>query len=163
MLVQKRDAINAKPSADRAFFMSSAKTLDINSDKDNMPRIAGVNISDNKRLEIGLTYLYGIGPSNCKNVLKKASISGNPKFSELTEEQVDKIRTIVEREYTVEGDLKQVVSQNIRRLKDISSYRGIRHKKGLPVNGQRTKTNARTKRGKKLTVGSGRKKSAAKT
>lgn len=128
-----------------------------------MPRIAGVNIPDNKRLEIGLSYLYGIGPSNCKDVLTKAKISNNPKFSELTEDQIDKIRTIVEREYTVEGDLKQTVSQNIRRLKDINSYKGLRHKKGLPVNGQRTKTNARTKRGKKITVGSGKKKSAAKT
>src|SRR5688572_26715439 len=108
-----------------------------------MPRIAGVNIPDNKRLEIGLSYLYGIGPSNCKDVLVKAKISDNPKFSELTEDQIDKIRTIVEREYTVEGDLKQTVSQNIRRLKDINSYKGLRHKKGLPVNGQRTKTNAR--------------------
>jgi len=128
-----------------------------------MPRIAGTNIPDNKRVEIGLTYIYGVGPANCKIILDKAGIKANPKFSELNETEVDKIRTIVEKEYTVEGDLKQVVSQNIRRLKDINSYRGNRHKRGLPVNGQRTKTNARTKRGKKVTVGSGRKKAAAKT
>lgn len=128
-----------------------------------MPRIAGVNIPDNKRVEIGLSYVYGVGPSNCKTILEKAGITKNPKFSELNETEIDKIRLIVEKEYTVEGDLKQLVSQNIRRLKDINSNRGYRHRRGLPVRGQRTKTNARTKRGKRVTVGSGRKKSADKT
>ncbi|HUD20458.1 MAG TPA: 30S ribosomal protein S13 [Candidatus Saccharimonadales bacterium] len=128
-----------------------------------MPRIAGVNIPDNKRVEIGLSYVYGIGPSNCKDVLEKAKIKGNPKFSELNQAQIDDLRSIVEKEFTVEGDLRQVVNQNIRRLKEISSYRGTRHIKNLPVHGQRTKTNARSKRGKKVTVGSGRKKSAEKT
>lgn len=128
-----------------------------------MPRIAGVNIPDNKRVEIGLSYVYGVGPSNCKIILEKAGIAKNPKFSELNETEIDKIRVIVEKEFTVEGDLKQQVSQNIRRLKDINSYRGVRHRRGLPVHGQRTKTNARTKRGKRVTVGSGRKKSSDKT
>lgn len=128
-----------------------------------MPRISGVNIPDNKRVEIGLSYVFGIGPTNGRVILDQVGVKGNPKFSELTETEVDQIRAIVEKEYTVEGDLKQQISQNIRRLKDINSYRGNRHKRGLPVNGQRTKTNARTKRGKRVTVGSGKKKSADKT
>lgn len=128
-----------------------------------MPRIAGVNIPDHKRVQIGLTYVYGVGPSNVNDILTKLKITGNPKFSELTQEVIDNLRNIVEKEMTVEGDLRQVVSQNIRRLKEIGSYRGTRHAKNLPVRGQRTKTNNRTKRGKKVTVGSGRKKAAAKT
>jgi len=128
-----------------------------------MPRIAGVNIPDNKRVEIGLTYVYGVGPTNALDVLAKTKITGNPKFSELTQDQIDQVRGIVEKEMIVEGDLHQVVNQNIRRLKEISSYRGIRHTKNLPVHGQRTKTNSRTKRGKRVTMGSGRKKSSDKT
>lgn len=128
-----------------------------------MIRIAGVNIPEKKRVEIGLTYVYGIGPTNCFEVLKKAKISGNPKFSELTQEQIDLLRNIVEKEFTVETDLRQVVNQNIRRLKEVNAFRGTRHIKGLPVRGQRTKTNARTKRGKRVTMGSGRKKAADKT
>ena len=128
-----------------------------------MARIVGVNIPDNKRVEIGLSYIYGIGPSNCKDVLAKAKIKGNPKFSELTQEQVDLVRSIVEKEFSVENDLKQEINQNIRRLKEIGSYRGSRHARSLPARGQRTKTNARTKRGKKVTMGSGRKKSSEKT
>ncbi|MDO8650145.1 MAG: 30S ribosomal protein S13 [Candidatus Berkelbacteria bacterium] len=128
-----------------------------------MPRIAGVNIPDNKRVEIGLSYIYGLGVSNSQELLKKLKIDGNPKFSELTDAQIDLVRNHIEKDMTVEGDLKQMVQQNIRRLKDIASYRGHRHARNLPVHGQRTKTNARTKRGKKVTVGSGRKKSAEKT
>ncbi len=128
-----------------------------------MPRISGVNIPDNKRVEIGLSYVFGVGLTNGKVILDKVGVKGNPKFSELTDAEIDQIRVIVEKEYTVEGDLKQQISQNIRRLKDINSYRGTRHKRGLPVHGQRTKTNARTKRGKRVTVGSGRKKSSDKT
>jgi len=128
-----------------------------------MPRIAGINIPDHKRVEIGLTYVYGVGPTNTKDILKKAKITGNPKFSELTQEKIDEVRNIVEKEMLVEGDLRQVINQNIRRLKEIGSIRGYRHSRNLPVRGQRTKTNARTKRGKKVTVGSGRKKSAEKT
>lgn len=128
-----------------------------------MPRIAGVNIQDHKRVEIGLSYVYGVGPRNVMGILKRVKISGNPKFSELSDQQIDALRDIIEKEMTVEGDLRQVVGQNIRRLKEIGSYRGNRHAKNLPVRGQRTKTNARTKKGKKVTVGSGRKKSAEKT
>jgi len=128
-----------------------------------MPRIAGINIPDNKRLEIGLSYIYGLGPTNTKEVLAKANLKDNPRFSQLTEEQIDKIRAVVEKEFLVEGDLRQSVAQNIRRLKDINSYRGTRHKRNLPAHGQRTKTNARTKRGRKVTVGSGRRKAADKT
>ena len=128
-----------------------------------MPRIAGINIPDNKRVEIGLSYIYGLGLSQSQVILKELKISGNPKFSELTEAQVDLVRNHIEKDMTVEGDLRQMVQQNIRRLKDIASYRGTRHARNLPVHGQRTKTNARTKRGKKVTVGSGRKKSAEKT
>jgi len=128
-----------------------------------MPRIAGINIPDQKRLEIGLTYVFGIGPTRAKEVMERAKIKSNVKFSELTDIQVDALRTIVEKEYVVEGDLRQIINQNIRRLKEISSYKGSRHTRHLPVHGQRTKTNARTKRGKRVTVGSGRKKSAEKT
>ncbi len=128
-----------------------------------MPRVAGVNIPDHKRVEIGLSYVYGVGPSNVLGILNRVKITGNPKFSELSNEQIDAIRNIIEKEMVVEGDLRQVVGQNIRRLKEIASYRGSRHAKNLPVRGQRTKTNARTKKGKKVTVGSGRKKSAEKT
>ena len=128
-----------------------------------MPRIAGRNIADNKRVETGLTYVFGVGSNNVIGLLRKAKIKNNPKFSELTQEQVDNIRNIIEKEMIVEGDLRQVIGQNIRRLKEIKSYRGDRHLKGLPSRGQNTKTNARTKKGKKVTVGSGRKKTAAKT
>lgn len=128
-----------------------------------MPRIAGVNIPDNKRVQVGLSYIYGIGPSNALEVMNKAGIKDNPKFSELTDDQIDKLRAVVEKDYTVEGDLRQIINQNIRRLKELASYRGIRHRRNLPVRGQRTKTNARTKRGKRVTVGSGRKKAAEKT
>ncbi len=128
-----------------------------------MPRIAGVNIPDHKRVEIGLSYVYGVGPSNVKDILAKVKINDNPRFSELSNEQIDAIRNIIEKEMVVEGDLRQVVGQNIRRLKEIGSYRGNRHSRNLPVRGQRTKTNARTKKGKKVTVGSGRKKADAKT
>lgn len=128
-----------------------------------MPRIAGINIPDNKRVEIGLGYVYGIGTPKAKEILAQLKIAGNPKFSDLTDQSVDVIREFIEKNMVVEGDLRQQVNQNIRRLKEINSYRGNRHSRKLPVNGQRTKTNARTKRGKKVTVGSGRKKSAEKT
>jgi len=128
-----------------------------------MPRIAGINIPDHKRVEIGLSYVYGIGPSNGRVLLGKLKIDGNPKFSELTQEQIDKIRDAVEKQHVVEGDLRQIVNQNIRRLKEINSYRGSRHARNLPVRGQRTKTNGRTKRGKRVTMGSGRKKTSDKT
>lgn len=128
-----------------------------------MPRIAGINIADNKRVEIGLSYVFGIGVSKAKEILAELKIDGNPHFNELKSEKVDIIREYIEKNLTVEGDLRQTIHQNIRRLKEIGSYKGHRHTRNLPVSGQRTKTNARTKRGKKVTVGSGRKKAAEKT
>ena len=128
-----------------------------------MPRIAGINIPEGKRVEIGLSYIFGLGVPKSQEILAQLKVSGNPKFSELSAEQVDKIRDYIEKNTIVEGDLRQVIHQNIRRLKEIGSFRGSRHIKNLPAHGQRTKTNARTKRGKKVTVGSGRKKSAEKT
>lgn len=128
-----------------------------------MARIAGVNIPDDKRVEIGLSYVFGIGIAQTHKILTVLKITGNPLIKDLSSDQIDSIRNYIEKNMTVEGDLRQVIHQNIRRLKEISSYRGYRHTHGLPVDGQRTKTNARTKRGKRVTVGSGRKKSAEKT
>ena len=128
-----------------------------------MARIAGVNIPENKRVEIGLTYVFGIGRSLSSKILKITNVNPDLKVSELSESELDKIREIIEKQYRVEGNLRVEVSQNIKRLKEIGSYRGERHSKNLPVRGQRTKTNARTKRGKKVTVGSGRKRAAEKT
>lgn len=128
-----------------------------------MARIAGINIPVNKRVEIALAYLYGIGPSNTKLILTQAKITGNPRVKDLSEEEIERIRQIIDKNYKVEGDLRQEVSQNIKRLKEIGTFRGSRHAHGLPVRGQRTKTNARTKRGKRVTVGSGRKAAAQKT
>ena len=128
-----------------------------------MARIAGVNIPNEKRIEASLPYVFGIGPSNTKTILREADIDPNKRTKDLTETEVEKIRNIIGKTYRVEGDLKMEISQNIKRLKEIGTYRGTRHVKNLPVRGQRTKTNARTKRGKKITMGSGRKTSAQKT
>lgn len=128
-----------------------------------MPRIAGVTIPSEKRIEVSLTYIYGIGPTKSKNILALAGIDGNIRAHKLTEDELDKIRAIIEKGEKVEGDLRREISANIKRLRDINSYVGIRHAKKLPVHGQRTKTNARTKRGKRFTVGSGRKPAASKT
>ena len=128
-----------------------------------MARIAGVNIPNEKRIEASLPYVFGIGPSNTKVILSEANIDPNKRTKDLSETELEKIRSIIGKTYRVEGDLKMEISQNIKRLKEISSYRGSRHAKNLPVRGQRTKTNARTKRGKKVTMGSGRKVSAQKT
>jgi small subunit ribosomal protein S13 len=123
-----------------------------------MARIAGVNIPDKKRIEIALTYIYGIGRSLSKKILSDAGIDSNKKTFELTSEEINKIKEIIEKNYKTEGDLRREIMMNIRRLKDIGCYRGIRHIKGLPVRGQRTKTNNRTVRGNvRKTVGSGRK------
>ena len=127
-----------------------------------MARIAGVNLPINKRIEIALTYVFGIGLVTSQKLLKEIRIDSNIRTKDLTSEQIDKIRTAVDK-FKVENDLRMEISQNIKRLKEINSYRGLRHIKGLPVRGQRTKTNARTKRGKKVTVGSGRKQTAQKT
>ncbi|HAO64883.1 TPA: 30S ribosomal protein S13 [Candidatus Taylorbacteria bacterium] len=120
-------------------------------------RILGINIPDEKRLEIGLTILYGIGRPRAQEILKKAGVEFGAQSKTLTPEQEAKIRGIVEK-YKIEGDLKREVANNIKRLKDIKSYRGSRHTKRLPARGQRTKTNARTLKGAKKTMGSGRKK-----
>lgn len=128
-----------------------------------MPRIAGVNIPENKQVVIALTYIYGIGKATSLKILKQAKVSADERVSNLSEEQLERIRQLISKNYKVEGDLRLQISQNIKRLKEIGSYRGSRHAKNLPVRGQRTRTNARTKRGKKVTVGSGRKKPAEKT
>jgi small subunit ribosomal protein S13 len=117
-----------------------------------MARVANVDIPDNKRIEIALRRIYGIGPTIAHRVIERANIAGNPKVREMADEDLTRIREIVDREYMVEGDLRREVNENIRRLIDIGSYRGIRHRRGLPVHGQRTRTNARTKRGGRRTV-----------
>ena len=122
-----------------------------------MARIAGVNLPNQKRLEIGLTYIYGIGRSTSQKVLAELGLSLDTKVKDLTDEEVTKLREYIDQKLEVEGDLRRDRSQAIKRLGEISSYRGIRHRRGLPVNGQRTKTNARTRKGPKKTVGRGKK------
>lgn len=112
-----------------------------------MARIAGITLPSDKRIEIGLTYLYGIGRSRANEILQKAKIDKDKKVKTLTEDEVKKIREIIEKNEKIEGDLRKEVTQNIKRLIDIGSYRGARHKRRLPVRGQRTKTNARTRKG----------------
>jgi len=121
-------------------------------------RIAGVNIPPQKRVEIGLTYIYGLGRSTANRLLTKLSIDPNTKVRDLTEEEIVRLREIIDREAEVEGDLRRERSQNIKRLMDIGCYKGIRHRRGMPVNGQRTKTNARGRKGPKKTVGARRSK-----
>lgn len=117
-----------------------------------MARIAGVDLPKDKRAEIGLTYIYGIGRSSAQAILNKAGVDFNKRVAELTDQEVAKIRSIITSEYRVEGALRTEVQMNIKRLMDIGSYRGIRHRKGLPLRGQRTRTNARTRKGKRKTV-----------
>jgi small subunit ribosomal protein S13 len=127
-------------------------------------RIAGVTLPNNKRIEIALTYVYGIGRNLAVGILSEAHIDPNIRTQNLDEQQVNTLRDVIEKKYRVEGELRREVSQNIKRLRDIGSYRGSRHAKGLPVRGQRTKTNSRTVRGNvRRTMGSGRKPSAEKT
>jgi small subunit ribosomal protein S13 len=123
-----------------------------------MARIAGVNIPPQKRVEIGLTYIYGIGRSTSQKVLAVVGIDPNTKVRDLTEEEIIRLRDAIDREVTVEGDLRRERSQNIKRLMDIGCYRGIRHRRGMPVNGQRTRTNARSRKGPKRTISGKRKK-----
>jgi small subunit ribosomal protein S13 len=110
-------------------------------------RIAGVNIPTNKRVEIALRYIHGIGPSNAKDICKKVGIASERRVSDLTETEVIQIREAIDRDYVVEGDLRREIAMNIKRLMDLGCYRGLRHRKGLPVRGQRTHTNARTRKG----------------
>jgi small subunit ribosomal protein S13 len=118
-----------------------------------MPRISGVDLPLNKRVDIGLSKIYGIGPNNALDILKAANVPVDLKVKDLSEAQVERISQIIKDSYVVEGDLRKIVSQNIRRLMDIGCYRGLRHKRGLPVRGQRTRTNARTRKGPKKTIG----------
>ena len=126
-----------------------------------MARIAGVDLPKNKRSEIGLTYIYGIGRSTAQSILDKAKIDYNKKVAELTDEEVASIRSIIQSDVKVEGALRSETQMNIKRLTDIGCYRGLRHRKGLPVRGQRTRTNARTRKGKRRTV-AGKKKALEK-
>jgi small subunit ribosomal protein S13 len=126
-----------------------------------MARIAGVDIPREKQVEISLTYIFGVGRTTSRKVLQRTNVEPRKKVSELTDEEVNRLREVIERELTVEGDLRRQVRQNIQRLIDIGCYRGQRHRRSLPVRGQRTRTNARTRRGPKRTVGV-RKKATAK-
>ncbi len=129
-----------------------------------MPRIAGVNIPENKRIEVALTYIYGIGRSRSLEILHAAKIDPNKRTKDLSGEEVNRLKEIVEKNYRVEGDLRREIMMNIKRLKDIASYRGMRHARRLPVRGQRTRTNSRTVRGNvRKTVGSGRRPPPEKT
>lgn len=123
-----------------------------------MARIAGVDLPRDKRVDVALTYIYGIGFTTSRKILEETGVSASTRVRNLTEEEVSRLRENIDRTYKVEGDLQREVQQNIKRLIDIGSYRGLRHRRGLPVRGQRTKTNARTRKGPKRTVGVRRKK-----
>lgn len=124
-----------------------------------MARIAGIDIPRNKRIEVSLTYIYGIGDATSKAILEKANVDANTRTRDLSESEVTRLRQVIDGDYIVEGDLRREVAMNIKRLVEIGCYRGLRHRRGLPVHGQRTKTNARTRKGPKKTVaGRGRRK-----
>jgi small subunit ribosomal protein S13 len=128
-----------------------------------MARISGVTIPDNKQVQISLTYVYGIGPTSSQSILKNAKVEPTVRTKDLTDAEIARIQEVISSKFTVEGDLQRIVTGNIKRLQDINSYRGLRHKAHLPARGQRTKTNARTRRGKKVTVGGTAKKAPSKT
>lgn len=128
-----------------------------------MARLAGVNIPDNKQVHVALTYVYGIGPKTSNDIISDAKVESTVRVKDLTDAEISRLQDIITNNYVVEGELQRVATGNIKRLKDINAYRGLRHKANLPVRGQRTRTNARTKRGKKVTVGGTAKKVAAKT
>ena len=117
-----------------------------------MARIAGIDLPREKRIEIGLTYIYGIGRKSAEDILKKANIDPDIRVKDLTDEQEAILRDVIDKNYTIEGDLRREVAMNIKRLTEIGCYRGVRHRRGLPVRGQRTKTNARTRKGPKKTI-----------
>jgi small subunit ribosomal protein S13 len=123
-----------------------------------MARISGIDIPREKRVEVSLTYIYGIGLPTSQKILAQANVNGDTRVRDLTEDQVNRLREIIDRRYKVEGDLRREVALNIKRLQEIGSYRGLRHRRNLPVRGQRTKTNARQRRGPRRTVGVRRKK-----
>ena len=131
------------------------KTQGLNKDKDNMARISGVDIPKSKRGEVALTYIYGVGRSRASKILNEAKVDLNKKVSDWTDSEIKSIIQSISK-YKVEGELRSEVAINIKRLKDIGSYKGLRHRRGLPANGQRTKTNARTRKGKKRTIGLGK-------
>ena len=126
-----------------------------------MPRIVGVDLPRDKRIEVALTYVFGIGPTSAKEILEKTGISPDTRMRDVTEDEAARLREVIERDYTTEGDLRRQVQGNIQRLTEIGTYRGRRHRVGLPVRGQRTRTNARTRKGRKKTV-AGRKRATAK-
>lgn len=128
-----------------------------------MARISGVTVPTEKQVQISLTYVYGIGPNVAKQILEATKVDPTTRVKDLTEAELDAIRAEIDKNHTVEGDLQRIVSGNIKRLKDIGTYRGIRHKNNLPTRGQRTRTNGRTKRGKKVAVGGSQPKAATKT
>ena len=128
-----------------------------------MARISGVTIPSEKQVQIALTYIYGIGPHNASTILAEARIKPTTRVKDLTEAEEQKLRNIIDNNYVVESDLQRQVSNNIKRLKDVNAYRGLRHKAGLPVHGQRTRTNARTRKGKAVAVGGAQKKAVSKT
>ena len=122
-----------------------------------MARIAGVDIPRDKRVEVSLTYIYGVGRSTANRILKRAEINPDTRVKDLTEQEISRIREVLEGNYIVEGDLRRELSMNIKRLMDIGTYRGLRHRRGLPVRGQRTRTNSRTRKGPRRTVGAKKK------
>lgn len=128
-----------------------------------MARIGGIVIPADKQVQIALTYIYGIGPHSSQVILSDAKVDPTTRVKDLTEAEEQRIREIVDSNYTIEGDLQRIVTNNIKRLKDIGAYRGLRHKAGLPVRGQNTRTNARTRKGKAIAVGGTQKKAASKT
>ncbi len=128
-----------------------------------MARISGVTIPAEKQVQVALTYVYGIGPATSAKILEQAKVDPTVRVKNLTDAEVSRIQDIINDNYTVEGELQRIVSSNVKRLKDINAYRGLRHSANLPTRGQRTKTNARTRRGKKVTVGGTAKKVASKT
>ncbi len=128
-----------------------------------MARISGVVIPAEKQVHVALTYIYGIGPKHARDILAAANIEPTTRVKDLTEAEEQKLRDVIDSEYTTEGDLQRLVTNNIKRLKDIGAYRGLRHKSGLPTRGQRTRTNARTRKGKAVAVGGAQPKAASKT
>ena len=128
-----------------------------------MPRISGVTVPNEKQIWVALTYVYGIGPKTSQDILAVAKVETTVRAKDLTDAEISRIQEVINTDYTVEGELQRIVSGNIKRLKDINAYRGLRHKANLPSRGQRTKTNGRTRRGRKLTVGGTAKKVASKT
>ena len=128
-----------------------------------MARLSGVTIPDNKQVQVALTYIYGIGPKFSEEILKNAKVEPTVRVKDLTDAEISRMQDVINADYTVEGELQRVVTGNIKRLTDINAYRGLRHKANLPSRGQRTRTNARTRRGKKLTVGGTARKAPSKT